>query len=93
MVATKNANNGIGYISFILHNFIISRLPYVFEERAHDPAWWWAQASNLWGPGGPVVRFHLAHEKTCGTHIMSFPSLAIERGACPAAVVFWTDLI
>jgi len=27
----------------------------------HDPAWWWVKASNLGGPGGPVVRFNLAH--------------------------------
>ena len=27
----------------------------------HDPAWWWVKASNLEGPGGPVVRFNLAH--------------------------------
>jgi hypothetical protein len=27
----------------------------------HDPAWWWAKASNLRGLGGPVVRFNLAH--------------------------------
>lgn len=27
----------------------------------HDPAWWWVKASNLEGPGGPVVQFNLAH--------------------------------
>jgi len=28
----------------------------------HDPGWCWVQASNLWGLGGPVVRFNLAHD-------------------------------
>jgi hypothetical protein len=27
----------------------------------HDPAWWWAEASNLWRSGDRVVRFNLAH--------------------------------
>ena len=31
------------------------------ETGVHDPVWWWAQASNLWGPDGSVVRFNLAH--------------------------------
>ena len=29
--------------------------------RVDDPAWWWAEASNLRGLSGPVVRFNLAH--------------------------------
>ncbi len=29
----------------------------------HDPAWWWAEASNLRGINVPAVRFSLAHVK------------------------------
>ena len=36
----------------------------------HDPGWCWVQASNLWGLGGPVVRFNLAHGvEKCGVDI------------------------
>ncbi len=27
----------------------------------HDPAWWWAEASNLRASSDAVVRFNLAH--------------------------------
>ena len=28
----------------------------------HDPAWWWAEASNLRASSDAVVRFNLAHD-------------------------------
>jgi len=34
----------------------------VCDERCvHDPAWWWAEASNLRASSDAVVRFNLAH--------------------------------
>ena len=37
-----------------------SHMRLVFKS-VHDPAWWWAEASNLRASSDAVVRFNLAH--------------------------------
>mmetsp|Transcript_24714 Transcript_24714/g.38833 ORF Transcript_24714/g.38833 Transcript_24714/m.38833 type:complete len:82 (-) Transcript_24714:431-676(-) len=33
----------------------------LLSKGVHDPAWWWAEASNLRASSDAVVRFNLAH--------------------------------
>jgi hypothetical protein len=55
LVHTKH--NGDYSHLILIHHYYYNSAPGV-----HDPGWCWAQASNLWGLGGPVVRFNLAHD-------------------------------
>jgi len=53
------------------------RLSFSFWNGVHDPVWWWAQASNLWGLNGPVVRFNLAHVIVRRSSSCGFPCCSI----------------
>ena len=45
---------------FLYHSRYWDRLLELLEG-VHDPAWWWAEASNLRASSDAVVRFNLAH--------------------------------
>ena len=46
----------------------------------HDPAWWWVAASNRRGPGGPAVRFSLAHVMTASKCVIDFSMNVLHPG-------------
>ena len=54
----------------------------LFLRCVHDPAWWWAEASNLRASSDAVVRFNLAHVFSFLCSISLGKSLLYSAAAC-----------